>query len=221
MSGGTVSAILRGLLREKMSKNRRRVAILFLCSIPWGVASAGTERAEDPTLGEAAPRHAVSLYGGVATPAFLIDLMKFLPTSFDPYSLVTVAYGYRVATDQKVVAFELEGQLTTQFEDVGALALQAVALLRILPMPWDRLVNGSAALGMGPSYAFRPSPNERATLPGSPPLLWYMSLEFDFDLVRSGALQLMARIHHRSGMFGVFGLTGGVNYACGGLRYRF
>ena len=53
-------------------------------------------------------------------------------------------------------------------------------------------------------------------------LLWYMMLELDFDLPGTDKWKALCRIHHRSGIFGIFDdVDGGSNYITMGLRYMF
>jgi len=53
-------------------------------------------------------------------------------------------------------------------------------------------------------------------------LLWYMLLEADFDIPHSEQWKVLFRIHHRSGVFGLFdNVDGGSNYITMGLRYFF
>ncbi|MCF8045795.1 MAG: hypothetical protein K9J83_08025, partial [Desulfarculaceae bacterium] len=53
-------------------------------------------------------------------------------------------------------------------------------------------------------------------------LLWYMVLEVDFDLPGTDKWNALCRIHHRSGMYGIFDdVDGGSNYITTGLRYHF
>ena len=57
---------------------------------------------------------------------------------------------------------------------------------------------------------------------GTNPLLWYMMLELDFDLPATDKWKALCRIHHRSGVFGIFDdVDGGSNYITMGLRYHF
>ena len=57
---------------------------------------------------------------------------------------------------------------------------------------------------------------------GTNPLLWYMMLELDFDLPGTDQWKALCRIHHRSGIYGIFdNVDGGSNYITMGLRYHF
>lgn len=57
---------------------------------------------------------------------------------------------------------------------------------------------------------------------GTNPLLWYIMLELDFDLPATEQWKALCRIHHRSGVFGLFDdVDGGSNYITMGLRYHF
>lgn len=88
--------------------------------------------------------------------------------------------------------------------------------------PWNRFVTTSFAIGEGISYATSIPSLEKKSSPDTKRLLNYLLLEATFALPEHPCLQLVLRIHHRSGAFGLYhaGNTGSNNIGLG-LRYLF
>lgn len=88
--------------------------------------------------------------------------------------------------------------------------------------PWNDYLLTTAAIGMGPSYttAF---PQLEAQPDGSRSrLLNQLNLQTTFALPSRPDIALVARLQHRSGMFGAFnGVTDASNFLTLGLRYEF
>lgn len=87
--------------------------------------------------------------------------------------------------------------------------------------PWDDWVDTSAAFGQGVSFASRRPPLEQKDDDATRRVLHYMHVELAFSPPDNQRLSVVARLHHRSGMFGVYGVSGGSNFLTTGLRYRF
>ncbi|WP_373501163.1 hypothetical protein [Desulfococcus sp.] len=104
----------------------------------------------------------------------------------------------------------------------------ALFALRWLRFPWDRYVDTSFAVGEGFSYATRVPAVERdlhGELTGLDPatskLLNYLMFEAAFGLPSYPKWDLIVRLHHRSGVFGLFNdVHGGSNAIGVGLRYK-
>jgi len=96
-------------------------------------------------------------------------------------------------------------------------------LVRWHRFPWDRYVNTTVAFGLGPSYAFRtPRVEVHPRRPASR-LLVFMPVEITFapPQRRNPRWELLLRIHHRSGAFGLVSDARGSNFVSTGVRYRF
>jgi hypothetical protein len=83
-------------------------------------------------------------------------------------------------------------------------------------------VNTSLAIGEGISYASSIPALERKANEQTKRLLNYLMLEASFAVPRHPKLQLIIRLHHRSGAFGLYraGNTGSNNIGLG-VRYLF
>ncbi len=87
--------------------------------------------------------------------------------------------------------------------------------------PWDDWIDTSAAFGQGVSFASHRPPLEQENDGETRRMLHYMHAELAFRPPGNQRLSLVARVHHRSGVFGVYGVSGGSNFLTTGLRYRF
>jgi hypothetical protein len=107
--------------------------------------------------------------------------------------------------------------LQNHFEINGAVSL------RWNTFPWDRYVNTSLAYGLGLSHAFERPPIEEQPHRRAARTIVFMPAELTFAPPKSqeSPWELIVRIHHRSGAFGVVRDAGGSNFVTMGLRYRF
>lgn len=88
--------------------------------------------------------------------------------------------------------------------------------------PWNRYIVNTYGLGWGVSYDTRVSTWEKHDSENTKKLLNYLAFETTFALPCYPQLQLVIRLHHRSGAFGLYGAdNAGSNYIGGGIRYYF
>ncbi len=100
--------------------------------------------------------------------------------------------------------------------------VNAAVSLRWERFPWGRYLNTSFAYGLGPSYAERRPPIEQRSRRGPTRMLVFMPVELTFGPPPAQGLpvELVLRLHHRSGAFGIVSDARGSNFLAGGLRYR-
>jgi hypothetical protein len=93
--------------------------------------------------------------------------------------------------------------------------------LRLVVFPWNRYVETTAAFGGGVSWASEVPALEKADSSNDTTNQWlnYLLLELTAGIPDS-RWSLVTRIHHRSGIFGLFGHSGS-NILEAGIRYRF
>lgn len=109
----------------------------------------------------------------------------------------------------------LEGRQSYQ-EYVAAL------FLRYDHFPWNDYLHTSIAVGDGLSLASKTPEREVQIRGNSQQLLNYLAFELELTLPRYPRYSLAYRLHHRSGVFGLFGgVEGASDYYLLGLRYRF
>lgn len=119
------------------------------------------------------------------------------------------------------LSIEAEGQLVQHAglqsnQEGNVLLLARLHLLR--DNPW---LHASVAVGDGLSFATRPPRVERHRGEDSARLMNYLMLEAEIDPAPASPWSVVGRIHHRSGVFGLFAESGrGSNFLMLGLRYR-
>ena len=95
-------------------------------------------------------------------------------------------------------------------------------LFRWSIFPWNDYLSTSFAIGEGVSYATAIPSLERKDNPKTKRLLNFLALEASIALPQYPELQLVARVHHRSGAFGLYGAGNTGSNALGiGIRYLF
>ena len=117
--------------------------------------------------------------------------------------------------------WELEGQVLKHFGEQEHVELVASINVRWITFPWNRYLDTSFAFGGGLSQATEVPVLERRDPDSSEAaaLLHYLMVEAAFGLPGS-PWSVVARLHHRSGIFGLFSHSGS-NLLEFGLRYRF
>lgn len=89
-------------------------------------------------------------------------------------------------------------------------------------LPWNNRVNTSFAIGEGISYVTSVPAIEKYDNDNTKRLLNYLMFEATFALPDHPRLQLVARVHHRSGAYGLYGAgNSGSNDIGLGVRYLF
>lgn len=167
---------------------------------------------------------ALSLMAGYAS----IDAdMQFAPKawwdkSFREEAVIVGAASYNVVRFLRHFTFEAEVGLGHRF-GVGATEGWVAAYIRYDNFPWNHIIRTTVAASVGVNYISRLPRSERDE-PGEPTshLLHYFSPEITFALPDKPEHELVMRIHHRSGIFGLMnGVHGGADAFVVGYRYRF
>jgi hypothetical protein len=194
------------------------LAILFLV----GAAPRAAKGADAPGPSDAPNRPwSITLYGGRYTDNTIEDLFtKFSPDWEDSY-IGTLALAREFATLTRHIRFELEGQVVKHFSRQDHWEFNALVLGRWVTFPWNDYVYTTFAVGEGLSYATEVPRLEKENNGKSHHLLDYLTFELSFSPPQHREWALVTRIHHRSGVFGLFGQREGSNVLAAGLRYRF
>lgn len=114
--------------------------------------------------------------------------------------------------------WEVEGSLFRYWGEQRHWEGNAALVARWTYFPWDDYVDTSFAFGQGVSMASRRPAVERDD---TRKFLNHLLTEFEFAPPRDSPWSVVARLHHRSGVFGLYGTRGGSNFVTLGLRYRF
>jgi hypothetical protein len=173
------------------------------------------------------PDQHLSVYGGVYSPNRFIELIGIRQETLraDTSSgLVAVALARELGHTGESLRWELEVQLVQHWGVQRHQEVNVVLVARWLRFPWNHLVATSLAFGQGLSYATRVPPLEPRADPDegeSARLLNYLLMELELGPPNS-PWRGFARVHHRSGAFGVYGgVRGGSNFVALGVRYQF
>jgi hypothetical protein len=164
----------------------------------------------------------VMMYGGVGSGSNISQFFTF-DAEFENSQFVGLVLNDKMFNFWRHFHFELEGQVIRHVGRQNNWEFNALYVLRLRTFPWDKFLDTSFAAGQGLSYATSPPrieverhPNDNAQF------LHYLMFELAFALPKAPEWELVTRIHHRSGVFGLFGgVHGGSNFAALGLRYNF
>lgn len=118
--------------------------------------------------------------------------------------------------------FELEAQAVKHFGDQDHWEANGLFLLRWLWFPWDGFLDTSLAAGEGVSYAFDVPEVEARGKEDTPKTLNYLLFELTFSPPETPDTAFVLRVHHRSGIFGLYdGKRDASNAVVMGVRFAF
>jgi hypothetical protein len=139
----------------------------------------------------------------------------------EPY-IAALGVAKEFARTGKHLRWELEGQVLKHFSRQDHWELTAALVVRWVTFPWDHYLDTTFAAGDGLSYATDIPRIEGEKHNTTTRLLNYLLFEFTFSIPEHPEWALVTRIHHRSGVFGMFdGVRGASNVLGAGLRYSF
>lgn len=162
-----------------------------------------------------------SLYGGqVGTGSMhdtLIGQLEFHGSWF-----VVGVVGKQLATWGDYLQVEIEAQLGQHAGDQDHTEVNAAVVVRWLPFWWDRIVETSLGVGEGLSYAFQIPKIEADQHDETSKLLNYLMFDLEFAPPGPSPWSVFVRLHHRSGVDGLFdGVRGGSNALAVGVKFVF
>ena len=167
----------------------------------------------------------VSLYGGRYTDRHLATkVLMFKPIDYEDSWLKVLAIGSIFYNNSNLYNLEYEVQFGNHIGEQQHQEYNIVGIFRWLYLP-DIFGNPlSLAIGNGVSYATMTPPIEEKSRTNINASKWlnYLLIEGMLSLKNNEHWHLFGRIHHRSGVFGLYnGVRGGSNIMTGGLRYSF
>ncbi|MGH7403489.1 MAG: hypothetical protein ACREKQ_13740 [Candidatus Rokuibacteriota bacterium] len=162
---------------------------------------------------------AVTLLGGQYSGSKLLELGG--KVDFEDSYTAGLSLSYQFVDWGPHMRWELEGQALKHFGEQEHVELASSINVRWITFPWDRHLDTSVAIGGGLSVTSEvpvlekrdPDNTEAATL------LHYFLIEAAVGLPNS-SWSIVGRVHHRSGIFGLFSHSGS-NVLSAGVRYRF
>ena len=206
-------------------------AVLGLLAAP---ASAGDLPPEETGPVVAAPPpadaarsadRAITVHGGLVSDN---KLMRLLLTPWDAevegdIPWLGVSASQRIGSLGDGFTFEIEAGTGYRFGSEKTGEVWSALFVRYDDFPWNNRIYTTMAASTGVNLASRISPIERGKGGGNTSkLLHYLAPEITFADPRDKDLELVLRLHHRSGAFGLFdGATSGSNIATLGIRRHF
>ncbi|MGH7384676.1 MAG: hypothetical protein ACREKG_05800, partial [Candidatus Rokuibacteriota bacterium] len=163
---------------------------------------------------------AVTLLGGQYSGSQLLKLGGGTLEFKDSYT-AGLSLSYQFVDWGPHMRWELEGQALQHFGEQRHVEFASSINVRWITFPWNRHLETSVAIGGGlsvtsevPVLEKRDPDNRRAAT-----LLHYLLIEAAVGLPKS-SWSIVGRVHHRSGIFGLFSHSGS-NVLSAGIRYRF
>lgn len=161
------------------------------------------------------------LYGGRNTDDSFGNVARGRAQYYNDY-LLAVSANRRIGSFERLLRFEVEGQVVKHLELESHWEFNAVFVIRWLPFFWDDLVDTSFAVGEGLSVASEVSELEGSLEEDSHEALNFVFVELDFFLPDRPRWGLVTRLQHRSGVFGLYyGEHDAANSVGLGVKVRF
>ena len=197
---------------------------IFLCLL-FQVASAS---AQETTVAVEPDRlWSVSAFGGIYTNRDFGSTIGRWPDDTENDQMIALSVSRQIGQWGRHLTWEVEGLFAEHFGKSGSYRynyeeMAAFIVLRYHTFPWNRYVRTSFAMGEGISYTTQVPYHEqnKAGEDGYHRFLNYLMAELTFGVPSVPSLNLVYRIHHRSGIYGLIGDQGS-NYYCIGARFSF
>ncbi len=188
---------------------------------------AAPEPAPPPAPARPSFDYGLTFYAGKsATNSFTSLFYAPWNMKFEDTHLLAIAGSKKLGTIFWDIDVELELNIAKRFGNDDSWEFASTVFVRYDDFPWNDVVYTTLGVGLfGPSYATGISDTEKRKAgngdKGSK-LLNFFVPEITFSDPDIPELAFVFRIHHRSGVFGLYnGVSGGSNFVSFGTRYRF
>jgi hypothetical protein len=176
-----------------------------------------------PSTADMGKSYAVHVFGGQNFDEYLSDFFKGAGTGrYNDAYLAGAAASKRLATWNRF-SIEIEGGVAQHFGSYRATELWSAVFLRYHAFPWNEYIYTTAAASVGLSYLSKvPEIETRKNGGRGSHLLHYFAPEITFALPEHKDMELVFRLHHRSGVGGLFnGVRDATNVPTVGFRFRY
>ncbi len=182
-----------------------------------------------PMRGPCAGNCATAIYAGWYIDNSLTEVLVTAPETpftwdYDGDYIVATSVSRRIATLWGRVDVEPEIGLGQRFGEQAETEVWGAFFFRYRGFPWDDRIVTTMAISTGLNYASDISEKEqdRAKDGEGARVMHFFSPEITFALPQAPQYEVLFRVHHRSGVFGlVSDAWGGAQYGTIGLRWRF
>lgn len=220
-------------MRVGINPMLKKLFLLFL--LVWGVASAASLETTKQYQGEDLYDHypwAVTYYYGYTVDNPLLRTVLLYGLKRWPENIQSLELAYTLPRGNMVREFfhplvgvvEVAANVTLRngIDEHRIVEFDPYIGFRWANLPWNNYVNTSFAIGEGVSYASSVPAVEWRANTNVRRFLNYVMLEATFALPSHPNLQMVARVHHRSGAFGLYQAgNSGSNVLGLGIRYLF
>lgn len=216
--------VLQHLIWQTASKMVSAILAAIWLAVP---ASAGSRGGDD----------AVMVFGGVATETNFTQILYSPWTGeLNEIGVIGASYSHRLGTVSELagdlgfggigddLTVETEAGTSFRFGDESLGEAWAALYLRYDGLPWNDTVYTTIGVNTGVSLLTDISDFEqwRDDKGKAWEFLHYLGPEFTFANPENKDLELVLRLHHRSGVFGLFdGVVSGSTFLSAGIRVRF
>ena len=166
----------------------------------------------------------LTVYGGKYTDDNLGGILANEPIKFENSTVGVVAVAKRISKPLPSYHWEIEGQIGKHFREQTHWEFNVAAIVRWKRFPWNHYLRTSIAIGDGLSYATEVPPLELQshTNTGATRFLNYLVIEMTVSPPQVQNWSIVGRIHHRSGIFGLFdNVKGGSNILALGIKFSY
>jgi hypothetical protein len=174
-----------------------------------------------PVTSAARDAYALTLYSGKYSDDRLGDVLVSKPVHFIDSYVAVAAVSKIFPLASRSHQWELEGQAAKHYRGQSHWEFNVLAIYRWQRFPWNQILKTSIAIGDGLSYATRTPPLEAAstTNVGATRLLNYILVETTYAPPQVDDWAFVVRVHHRSGVYGLFNdVEGGSNVVGVGVK---
>ena len=148
----------------------------------------------------------LTLYTGKYSDDRLGDVLLSKPVTYVDSYLAVAAWSHAFKLNSTAHQWEVEAQAGKHFRGQSHWEFNLLALYRWQRFPWQHLLSTTVAIGDGLSYATKiPTLEAASTINvGVTRLLNYILVETTFAPPAVTSWSLVVRVHHRSGVYGLF-----------------
>jgi hypothetical protein len=213
-----------------MGMNLLKHHIIIGCALLSAIAFAPPDaagRSTSSTSGEPYP-WSITLFNGIYTDRTVGKALFNVPGDLEKNYMHSLALSRHLARFWKdYFALEAEGMVAHHHGRhlEGSQSYQeyvAALVLKYDRLPWRKYLHTAIAVAEGLSWTSELPEREVQIRGNSQRLLNYLAFELELALPRYPQYNLVYRLHHRSGVFGLFGnVKGASDFYMLGLRYRF
>lgn len=189
------------------------LAVAMLVSVSHGSFAAEDTPENNPW--------SATLFYAKKTNDTVSDTFLFTADFPDSLDFVSLAVARKIGSYKKT-DLEFEGQIARHQGIEHYTEYTAAIFIRWETLPWDDVIDMSFAFAEGFSYTTRIPQFESENNKPAARFLNYLAYEMTFALPKYKNWEAVLRMHHRSGIFGLFnGVHGASNAWAIGLRYNF